>query len=932
MPDDPGWYIHGSSPTRTGKRGERHVQLRKLTTIPLIDFSSELDKMGQRPDDPVLALKIMPPRTRKNMLPRTRLDRRIMRSADKPVAIVEAPTGYGKTLLLAQWRRAAMLEGAAGAWLRLDECDNDRRLLHGIAMAVRQATGRPGFAAHIARIQGPSELALGAAAGLLAEWSQLARPVVLVLDDFDRLTDPSAQAVARYLVANIPPNGRIFIGARAIEDRPWLLELQAYGRLVLIDRSELAFTLEESIAFLRERLPKSLSSNIAAQLHERTGGWPIGLELFVATLDRASEAPPVLTLMHTGSRRFAGAVIDEGFRNVARYVVKSAVDARTGDMAEFLTEISILELLCLQICAEVTRRRDVVEMLAELRRSTPLIVDKEDGSFELHQVGASYLREQAAALPLRYRRRLHKRAASWLKRHGRWEAATKHALEAGDHASALDCIEQCVDTLVASGKIELLDQWIKRLPAQDVRARPRLRLALAFRMAIKGAPEHALLVEDLAASADPRQQFTAVVIRAVGAMHIDDPDSAASILSEWREDPGSADPVMLRSFYNVHRWLEVADGLPRKYRQWSEQASPVLGKAALVGALTLHVHAVNYLNSGQPLLARRVLVPALARFEESLGRRSSPALITAITLAAVANELDDSAQARTLLADRIDMVDPPYLPELLSMGYIALADLALNEGQSNRALDQLESLFERARASAFPRIQAIAGLELIRFHSCSGRIEPCQRILQELQSRVLCLQEIDSLNTKPAQLLLHLAAAYTNCADRNAQSAAGSCDAAIELARLMRNRRIEFEARMLRAAVIHAQLGEISADLAEVANLARELHLNRMLRQMMSFLHPDLQHAIQLPAQSEQCPAPRSDIARTRQSSIMTARESEVLNLLSRGMSNKEIAIALDIGAGTVKWHLKSLFLKVQATDRKQAVARARLLGLIDPQ
>ena len=421
-------------------------------------------------------------------------------------------------------------------------------------------------------------------------------------------------------------------------------------------------------------------------------------------------------------------------------------------------------------------------------------------------------------------------------------------------------------------------------------------------------------------------------------MHIDDPDTAAAILSEWREQAASEDPVLLRSYYNVRRWLDTLDGLPRKYRQWGEGASPVLGKAAFTGAETLHAHAINYLNNGQPLLASRLLVPALARFDESLGRRSSPALITAITLAAVANELDEFAQVRTLLADRIDMVDPPLLPELMSMGYIAIANVALNDGQSNRALDQLEFLFERAQASALPRIQAIAAVELIKFHASAGRVEPCQRILHDLQSIANRLMARASLNTRPVLLQQHLATARTCWADKDARGAAANCESAIELARSMRNRRLEFEARLLRAAVTHGQSGEVSSDLTEVVNLARELRLNRMLREAAQFLHPALLRAIHMPAETDSRPAPRirgGDVRRakplTDPSAMMTAREHEVLHLLSRGMSNKEIAIALDIGAGTIKWHLKNLFLKIQATDRKQAVARARLLGLIEP-
>jgi len=61
----------------------------------------------------------------------------------------------------------------------------------------------------------------------------------------------------------------------------------------------------------------------------------------------------------------------------------------------------------------------------------------------------------------------------------------------------------------------------------------------------------------------------------------------------------------------------------------------------------------------------------------------------------------------------------------------------------------------------------------------------------------------------------------------------------------------------------------------------------------------------------------------------LTPKESEVLALLDKGMSNKLIARAMDISDETVKWHVKNLFLKLSAGTRKHAVDRARLLGLV---
>jgi LuxR family transcriptional regulator, maltose regulon positive regulatory protein len=68
---------------------------------------------------------------------------------------------------------------------------------------------------------------------------------------------------------------------------------------------------------------------------------------------------------------------------------------------------------------------------------------------------------------------------------------------------------------------------------------------------------------------------------------------------------------------------------------------------------------------------------------------------------------------------------------------------------------------------------------------------------------------------------------------------------------------------------------------------------------------------------------------RATASMALTPKEREVLELLARNLSNKEIALALDVGEETIKWHLKNLFGKLAAGTRKQVVQRAHLLGLL---
>lgn len=74
--------------------------------------------------------------------------------------------------------------------------------------------------------------------------------------------------------------------------------------------------------------------------------------------------------------------------------------------------------------------------------------------------------------------------------------------------------------------------------------------------------------------------------------------------------------------------------------------------------------------------------------------------------------------------------------------------------------------------------------------------------------------------------------------------------------------------------------------------------------------------------------APAADRAATREA--LTPREQEVLRLLAQGKTNKEIAQALIISERTVKFHVRSVFARLGATNRTEAVALAAQRGLVE--
>ena len=72
----------------------------------------------------------------------------------------------------------------------------------------------------------------------------------------------------------------------------------------------------------------------------------------------------------------------------------------------------------------------------------------------------------------------------------------------------------------------------------------------------------------------------------------------------------------------------------------------------------------------------------------------------------------------------------------------------------------------------------------------------------------------------------------------------------------------------------------------------------------------------------------KTSIAGTEQS-ILTERELEILNWVAQGLSNKEIALRLNISRYTIESHIKHIYRKLSVTTRTKAINAARDLGIL---
>ena len=85
-----------------------------------------------------------------------------------------------------------------------------------------------------------------------------------------------------------------------------------------------------------------------------------------------------------------------------------------------------------------------------------------------------------------------------------------------------------------------------------------------------------------------------------------------------------------------------------------------------------------------------------------------------------------------------------------------------------------------------------------------------------------------------------------------------------------------------------------------------------------------------VPAEAPSLPqAPFAPDSARQQTLGITARELEILTLIARGLSNREIATQLFVSENTVKTHCARTFDKLGAARRTQAVLRGKELGLL---
>jgi LuxR family maltose regulon positive regulatory protein len=888
---------------------------------------------------PGLVLKLIPPRLRSNSLPRERLRHLRDAAGDVAVILLQAPAGFGKTTLLAQWRLDRLQAGCQVSWLELDSSDSVSSIASGLIEGLRRATGTATFGHDALESFRRGGDLIQAVTTLVAELAENAHPTVVIVDNCDRITDPAVIELANYLLHNLPPNLQVVLGSRktiALQTG----ELLAHGQLMELGAKELRFDLEETLSLLTQKLGDKASVELAARLQDLTEGWPLGLQMVTDALERSSDPEQTLQEFSISS--------DEP----SQRLLGGFLQLLPSDLGDFILRCSLLDALHPDLCTALTGRSDAAEALIKLRNETPLLVTAERSDWlRLNPLVREYLREKAASsMPQAELQEAHRRAWQWLAAHGEAEQAARHALAAGQRSEAFALIAASLyDCCMKQGLFGTVAEWLKRLPEEEVFRHPALRLTAGWQNAMSGkwrqaeyflgamvsppCEDRALYAEALAilATANSRAERLDVAQRYLDAFPKDTPDGLATRII-----------THLQAFFALfHGKTEEARNLlmsiPSDNHFFTQEA---------FRARTL---AHIYLWEGRPVQAESAARRQHARCERIAGRRNEMTMALASVLANACWERDARDEARALLAFRLDLErgTDSLLPSERS--YLTLAAISASDGNEARAFALLEALGGLGSKQDVLSIRLLSKLERIRLHASRQRSSQCQLLLDKMKR--LFDEEVEK-TADELHPLLHLyhdmAHAYSLMAGEQQQDAGEWLEAALQQAhKLNRGREIvqilSMQAVLLDIAgqpaddLLNSALGHAEAGgqvrvfvetLPAVIDLIRRYanQAGERLKASQAFIQQILNAAGQHPDEAPQSSAAPFTTAAT---AFLTPKESEVLQLLAGGLPNKRIASTMGLSSETIKWHMKKLFIKLNAGSRQHAVDRARLLGLL---
>jgi LuxR family maltose regulon positive regulatory protein len=847
------------------------------------------------------------------------------------VVLVCGPAGSGKTVLVRSWVDGEGL-GERVAWAAVERGEQDaQRFWISVIDALADAIDGEEL---ITRV-GPTPDFRGEAVveRLLSDLDSLERSVVLVIDDLHELGSAEALAWLELFLDRVPAKLRLVLVSR-VEPQLGLHRLRLAGALTEIRGRDLPFSAEET----RELLEASgivLSDEAVALLHERAEGWAAGLRLAAISLAE-----------HPDPERFVAEFCGSE-RTVAGYLLAEVLERQPAEVREVLLRTSILDRVSGTLADFLTGSSGSERVLQDLEEVNAFVtsLDVARSWFRYHHLFADFLRLELRRTDPASVGRLHRKAAAWYQEHGYPVEAIRHAQAAEDWRYAARLLADCYVSLGLDGRLATLRELLSVFPHEAAAEDPELAVALAGAQMFDGdlgdTAAYIKFAERLAGEVaeDRRWRFDLRMASAKLSLARRGGDLDATVeATRSLQEVLAAQPAQDMERAADHRATALMDlGIAELWALHLSDARAHLEEAiALARRIErpyLEVGCLAPLGiaeavAGKPVQGGIRLAEQAMEIAETYGWADDPIIVPALVIQAYELVWMGDFEAAERRLERADRALPPEgEPVIELVARYTRGLLRFGRGRLEAALEALsaaESVRQRLSKNILtvdPRVQLIE----------------VQVRLGQTDAAAAALAELSPEERERAEM--RLAAAAVHLGEGDPERALAVLRPAIERSAPTIHPRTASMDALLFAAAAHDALGDIRAveesleralDLAEADGIllpfamapARNL-LKRHPRHKTA--HSTLlSEILDLIAGSGR---PRGEPPPLQEE--LSEAELRVVRYLPSNLKAPEIAAELFVSPNTVRTHLRHIYSKLDAHSRKEAVDRARELGLI---
>lgn len=373
------------------------------------------------------------------------------------VILLSAPSGFGKSVLLQQWRR---LDSRPGFEILLGPEHNDPSLL--VQTIIDVLSPLEPFPA------GPDDAMLGPSPDfenvviprLISALKDRSHPFTLAFDELEQIDSPDSLKVVAALFRGMPHGSQLAIASRT-EFPLGLGRMRASRQLTELGRKELTMTRRESAELLTS-IDVELTTTQLDAIVRRTEGWPA--VLYLAGLALGESPDPDLALARiTGDDRM---IVD--------YLREEFLLPVSPETAIFLRRASVLKRLNGPLCDAVLEREGSASLLRDLSRANMLLIPlgTRGGEYRLHPMLREMLHSELCRIEPATPAELHRRASRWWAREGDPDQAIHHAIEGRAVELAGSLLFEAFPEYSSRGRNATIIHWLDRLGPEDAAKSP----------------------------------------------------------------------------------------------------------------------------------------------------------------------------------------------------------------------------------------------------------------------------------------------------------------------------------------------------------------------------------------------------------------------------------------------------------------------------